>query len=114
MKIYKYIATIKAKDPQGNKPTHYLKAKENQGDKEGELVASLWAKEWKNLEGQVVKFLSGEMKSQWTDHTDPSKNRTGYVIIEEKELNRLLKLERDVNGYEESPVEPQEGLDEAF
>lgn len=104
MKIYKFISTIKAKDPQGNRPTHYLSAKENQGDKEGELVASLWAKEYMK-DGVPVKFLSGEMKSQWTDHTDPSKSREGFVIVKERDLNELLKLlgEQDVEVEDSEP-----------
>jgi hypothetical protein len=97
MKIYKYIATVRAKEPKDRMPTHYLSAKENQGDKDGELVASLWAKSGEK-NGVKYNFLSGEMKSQWTDHTDPSKSRKGFVIVEEKELNRLLKLEKEVNG----------------
>lgn len=111
MKIYKYIATTKAKDAQGNKPTHYLKAKLNQGDKESEFVASLWSKEFKNQDGTVSKFLSGEMKAQYTDHTDPKKSRKGYVIVEEVELNRLLILEQEVNGTD-TPVEPQKAQGE--
>lgn len=90
MIIYKYISTIKAKDPKDKQPTHYLVAKSEQTEKEGVFVASLWSKEYKNKEGSVVKFLSGEMKSEWTDHTDTSKNRKGYVIVEEAELNKLL------------------------
>lgn len=95
MKIYKYISTVKAKDPQGNKPTHYIKAKVNTGDpdSEGEFVASLWTREY-TRDGITSKFLSGEMKSQWTDHNDPTKSRKGFVIVEEAELNKLL------NAYE--------------
>ena len=59
MKIYKYISTTKAKDPSGNKPTHYLKAKVNAGDQTSEFIASLWAKEFTNQDGTVSKFLSG-------------------------------------------------------
>lgn len=98
MKIYRHVLTSKAKDPQGNKPTHYLKAFENKGDQTGEFVASLWSKVGKSQDGEAYKFLSGEMKSQYTDHTDHSKDRKGYVIVEEAELNRLLKLESEVNG----------------
>lgn len=101
MKIYRNISTVKAKDAQGKKPTHYLKASVDQNDKAPEFVASLWAKEWKTDEGTTVKFLSGQMKEQWTDHTDPTKSRKGFVIVEEADLNRLLKLEREVNGVEE-------------
>jgi len=110
MKIYKYIATVKAKPGTEKSPTHYLKAKENATDKDGEFVASMWAKEWKSPQGEIVKFLSGEMKAQWTDHTDPSKSRKGFVIIEESELNRLLKLEKEVNGVEDTSVEPENAL----
>lgn len=104
MKILRYISTVKAKDVTGNKPTHYLKARENQGDKDGELVASLWAKEYMK-DGVPVKFLSGEMKSQWTDHTDPSKSREGFVIVKERDLNELLKLlgEQDVEVEDSEP-----------
>jgi hypothetical protein len=109
IKIYRYIATVKAKDPQGNKPTHYLKAKENQGDKEGEFVASLWTKEFKNQNGEVSRFLSGEMKSQWTDHTDSSKNREGFVIIKERDLNELLKLVK-TEKVEEVPEDDGSGI----
>lgn len=109
MKIYRYISTVKAKDQEGKKPTHYLKATVEKTDKEGELVASFWSKEWKSPEGEVKKFLSGEMKSQWTDHTDPKKSRKGYVIVEEAELNKLL------NGAKLPPETldsaPQEDLD---
>jgi hypothetical protein len=108
MKIYKYIATVKAKEGKEKMPTHYLKAKENATDKEGEFVASLWAKEWKSPEGQIVKFLSGEMKSQWTDHTDPSKSREGYVIVKERDLNELIKLAGEQDA-EVPPDEPQGG-----
>jgi len=90
MKIYKFISTVKAKDPQGNKPTHYLSAKENQGDQNGELVASLWSKSMEK-DGVKKAWLSGEMKAQYTDHTDTSKTRKGYVIVEEEELRQLLK-----------------------
>lgn len=112
MKILRYIATTKAKDPQGNKPTHYLKARENQGDKESEFVASLWAKEFKNQDGTVSKFLSGEMKSSWTDHSDPSKNREGYVIIKESDLNELMKL-RGEQGVD-TPPEALQGNSSPF
>jgi len=87
MKIYKFISTVKAKDPQGNKPTHYLSAKENQGDQNGELVASLWSKSMEK-DGVKKAWLSGEMKAQYTD---TSKTRKGYVIVEEEELRQLLK-----------------------
>ena len=30
------------------------------------------------------------MKETWTDHTDKSKSRKGYVIVEEDELNKLI------------------------
>jgi len=112
MKIYKYIATTKAKDPQGQRPTHYLKAKENSGDKEGEFVASLWAKEFNNTDGTVSKFLAGEMKSQWTDHNDSSKNREGYVIVKESDLNELMKLlgEQDTD----TPTTPKTDQDNEF
>jgi len=108
MKIptYKYIATLKAKDPQGNKPTHYLVAKENQGDPKGEFVASLWSKE---VNGS--KFLSGEMKAQYTDHTDSSKTREGYVIVKEMDLIKLQRLaekaevDTEPNEAEEIPPE---------
>lgn len=99
MKIYRNISTIKAKDPKGKMPTHYLSAKENQGDQNGELVASLWARSGEK-NGVKYNFLSGEMKRQWTDHTDPSKSRDGYVIIKEKDLNELLKLVGQDNGEE--------------
>lgn len=105
MKIYRIISTTKAKDAQGNKPTHYLKAKENQGDQSSEFVASLWAKEFKNQDGTISKFLSGEMKAQWTDHTDPSKSRKGYVIVEEAELNKLLKETGEPTEEPDIPVE---------
>lgn len=105
MKIYRYILTSKAKDIQGNKPTHYLKAFEKQSDQTGEFVASLWTKESKNREGNgTYKFLSGEMKAQWTDHIDPSKSRKGFVIVEESELNKLLKLA----NVSAEPVEDEE------
>lgn len=107
MKTYRYIATTKAKDPQGNKPTHYLKAKEHQGDKESEFVASLWSKEFKSPDGEVSRFLSGEMKAQYTDHTDSSKNREGFVIVKERDLNELLKLVGEQDG--EVADEPHEG-----
>lgn len=114
MKIYKYLITSKAKNPQGNKPTHYLKASENKNDQTAEFVASLWAKEGKDRDGNgTYKFLSGEMKAQYTDHTDPSKSRQGFVIVEEAELNRLLKLEREVNG-EEALESPETAPDEPF
>lgn len=99
MKIYKYIATTKAKDITGNKPSHFLKAKANQGDQESVFVASLWTKEFKNEDG-VSKFLSGEMKSEYVDHTDPKKSRKGYVIVEEAELNKLL---RQLENKEDEP-----------
>lgn len=104
MKIYKYISTIKAKDPKDKQPTHYLVAKEEQTTEKGEFVASLWAKEYTNKEGEVVRFLSGEMKASWTDHTDPSKSREGFVIIKERDLNELLKL----TGEQDVEVAPQE------
>ena len=90
MKIYRFVSTIKAKDPKDKQPTHYLVAKQDQTTEKGEFVASLWAKEYKNKDGESVKFLSGQMKETWTDHTDKSKSRKGYVIVEEDELNKLL------------------------
>lgn len=104
MKIYKYISTVKAKEPKGKSPTHYLAAKENMNDPKGEIVASLWSKEF-TKDGQTSRFLSGEMKSQWTDHTDPSKSREGYVIIRERDLNELMKLagEQDVDVEDDIP-----------
>lgn len=112
MKIYRYVSTTKAKDASGNKPTHYLKAKENQGDKDGEYVASLWTKEFEK-DGEKIKFLSGEMKAQYTDHTDTSKSRKGFVVVEEAELNRLLKLEAEINGID-APTKPQNDPGEPF
>ncbi len=111
MKIYKYISTVKAKDPQGKKPTHYIKAKVNMGDpdNEGEFVASLWAKEY-TRDGVTNKFLSGEMKSQYTDHTDPSKSRKGFVIVEEAELNKLLNAYKDLESGEVN-VKTPDGID---
>jgi len=106
MKIYRYISTIKAKDAEGKKPTHYLVAKEEQTTEKGEFVASLWAKTYKNKDGVEVKFLSGEMKAQWTDHTDPSKSRKGYVIVEEAELNKLLREVGDTS--EEADIPPED------
>lgn len=90
MKIYKFISTVKAKDPKDKQPTHYLSAKQNQGDQNGELVASLWSNSMEK-DGVKKAWLSGEMKSQYTDHTDSSKTRKGYVIVEEEELKQLLK-----------------------
>ena len=90
LKIYKFISTVKAKDPKDKQATHYLSAKENQGDQNGELVASLWSKSMEK-DGVKKAWLSGEMKAQYTDHTDSSKTRKGYVIVEEEELKQLLK-----------------------
>lgn len=95
MKIYKSISTVKAKEVVGNRPTHYLVAKENMGDQKGEFVASLWAKE-----SNGSKFLSGEMKAQYTDHTDASKSRKGFVIVEEAELNKLLNAYKSLQDGE--------------
>lgn len=109
MKIYRFISTVRAKDPQGNKPTHYLSARENQGDQNGELVASLWSK---TIEKDGVKksWLSGEMKGEYKDHTEPTKSRKGYVIVEEAELNELIKnstkpvlVEEDIIDESEIP-----------
>ena len=58
MKIYRLISTIKAKDPKEKQPTHYLVAKQDQTTEKGEVVASLWAKEYKNSDGESVKVLS--------------------------------------------------------
>ena len=114
MQIYRYLVTSKAKDPQGQRPTHYLKAFENKGDQTGEFVASLWAKEGKDRDGNgTYKFLSGEMKAQYTDHTDSSKSREGFVIVKEADLNRLLRLEREVSG-EDAPESPEIDNTDAF
>jgi len=102
MKIYKTIATLKAKEVVGNRPTHYLVAKENQGDQKGEFVASLWAKE---VNGS--KFLSGEMKAQYTDHTNPEKSRKGFVIVEEAELNKLLNDLKALKSSEVNVATPE-------
>lgn len=108
MKIYKYILTSKARDVTGQKPTHYLKAFENKGDQIGEFVASLWTKEGKDRDGNgTYKFLSGEMKAQWTDHTDTSKSRKGFVIVEEAELNKLIRL-AGIDTSESSNSAPDE------
>ena len=106
MKIYRYISTIKAKESKDKQPSHYLVAKEQQTTEKGEFVAALWAKSYKNKSGEEVRFLSGEMKAQWTDHTDPSKNRKGFVIVEENELNKLL---REVGEpAEEADIPPED------
>lgn len=110
IKIYRSISTVKAKDPQGNKPTHYLKAKENSGDPESEFVASLWAKEY-TKDGVTSKFLSGEMKAQYTDHSDPTKSRKGFVIVEEVELNKLLNAYKTFMGDKEISVATPEGVE---
>jgi len=99
MKIYKFIETVKAKAVSGNLPTHYLKAKENQTDKDGELVASLWAKTWENPETKVKSnWLSGQMKNEYKDHTDPSKSREGFVVVKEKELKELIAENKSLKG----------------
>ena len=105
MKTYRTIATVRAKEIVGNRPTHYLVAKENQGDQKGEFVASLWAKE-----SNGSKFLSGEMKAQYTDHTDPSKSRKGFVIVEEAELNKLLNELKSFKSSDVNVATP-EGVD---
>lgn len=110
IKIYRSITTVKAKDPQGKQPTHYLKAKVNPGDPESEFVASLWAREVER-DGVVSKFLSGEMKAQYTDHTDPTKSRKGFVIVEEAELNKLLNAYKTFVGDKEVSVATPEGVD---
>jgi len=85
-------------------PTHYIKAKENQGDQEGEFVASLWARTWEK-DGVKKNWLSGEMKSTYTDHTDTSKSREGYVIVKEKDLNELLKLTKQEETVEDDVID---------
>ena len=103
MKIYRYISTLKAKEPKEKMPTHYLVAKENQGDEKSEFVASLWSKQYEK-DGVKKNFLSGEMKSTYTDHTDSSKSREGYVIVKEKDLNELLKLAGEQDKAPEDDV----------
>jgi hypothetical protein len=106
MKIYRFISTIKAKETTGKQPTHYLVAKPEQTTEKGEFVASLWAKSYKNKDGEEVRFLSGEMKAQWTDHNDQSKSREGFVIVNERELNKLLAQ----TGVEAEEVLPEEEI----
>ena len=87
IKIYKNISTIKAKEVSGSKPTHYLKAQLSREDKDGVLVASLWAKSGEK-DGVKYNFLSGEMSTQYQD-------RPGYVIVSETDLNGLITALRE-------------------
>lgn len=92
MKIYKYISTIKNKDVEGNKPTHSLVAKESKEDKKGKYVASLWARSYENNEGEKINFLSGETKNSYSSNGEEI---TGYVIVGEAELKKILKVYED-------------------
>ncbi len=90
IKIYRTISTVKAKEVSGNKPTHYLRAGTSKDDKEGELVASLWSKEYNGS-----KFLSGEMKKKWIDQDGNFPPREGYVIVKETDLSNLIQVLRE-------------------
>jgi len=103
LKIYKNISTIKAKDPQGSKPTHYLKATTSKEDRDGVLVASLWAKSGEK-DGVKYNFLSGEMSTQYQD-------RPGFVIVNEQDLNSLITALREYKAklgeVDEDPTYPK-------
>lgn len=96
MKIYRTISTVKAKDPQGSKPTHYLVAKENRDSQDKEFVASLWAKSGEK-DGQKYNFLSGEMSKKF-------ESKKGFVIVDEDELNQVLKLAEAMQQKLSSPL----------
>lgn len=104
IKQYKFISTIKAKNPVGNKPTHYLKATINKDDKEGELVASLWAKSGEK-DGVKYNFLSGVMKDKFVDQDGNIPPREGYVIVSESELNGLLTALREMKAKLGEPTD---------
>lgn len=103
IKIYKNISTIKAKEVSGSKPTHYLKAQLSREDKDGVLVASLWAKSGEK-DGVKYNFLSGEMSTQYQD-------RPGYVIVSETDLNGLITALREYKAklgeVDEDPSYPK-------
>ena len=104
LKIYKSISTIKAKEATGNKPTHYLKAQINKDDKEGVLVASLWAKSGEK-DGVKYNFLSGVMKDKFVDQDGNIPPREGYVIVSESELNGLLTALREMKAKLGEPAD---------
>lgn len=104
LKIYKSISTIKAKDAQGNKPTHYLKAQINKDDKDGVLVASLWAKSGEK-DGVKYNFLSGVMKDKFIDQDGKTPPRDGYVIVSETDLNGLITALREYKAKLGEPAD---------
>lgn len=110
IKIYRNISTIQAKEVSGNKPTHYLKATTSREDKEGALVASLWAKTY-DQNGETKRFLSGEMKKTFIDQDGNNPPREGFVIASETDLNNLLTSLREYKAklgeVEDDPTYPK-------
>lgn len=67
--------TKESKNPKA--PTHRIMAKLNGEDLVE--VGAAWAKESKNGN----KFLSCRLQNVWVDHTDRTKSRRGFVIVDE-------------------------------
>lgn len=75
------------------------------GDKWHELGAG-----WKS-EKSGVKALNIKLGDNWTDHTDPSKSRDGWVMIKEKDLKALEGM-MNTSTPEPEPMSETTGTDD--
>ena len=96
MQPIKNFAIFKAKEGKSDKsPTHNISAKIGE---EYVNIGACWTKE-----GQSGKFLSCKLQDVYVDHTDRTKTRKGFAIIDEK----LIMQEEDTE-------QPPEDTNDAF
>lgn len=97
MNKIKNFSVFKAKgdnvDPKT--PTHMLSAKIGESYSK---IGSVWTKE-----NQYGKFLSCSLQDSWVDHSDSSKTRRAFCIVDEKELDALIKENKELKGEVDEP-----------
>lgn len=85
--MIKTFSIFKAKKSDNEKaPTHRINTKIGEEYVE---IGACWTKESKGGE----KYLSCKLQDVWVDHTDRTKTRKGYAIVDEKLIQ----------GYPDSP-----------
>ena len=102
MENIKSFSIFKSKPSNNPKaPSHNISA--NVGTKENPEyinIGACWTKE-----GNSGKFLSCKLQDGWKDHTDNSKTRVGFAIVDENAIPKPKQQEQ-----EEMPPE-DDGLD---
>lgn len=107
MKTFKNFSIFRSKPSDNEKaPTHRISSKD------GEVfldVGACWTKD--TAKGD--KFLSCSLNNIYVDHTDKTMSRDGFVIVLEKDLNKLLNEIKLLKGeaLEEDIPEEDRSLD---